>query len=95
VWHVRNVRLLLKLCRNRFPPRVLSWAWVSAMLSDLGKDEKEALARAAECRRKAESTRHEDVRNDYLDMEQRWLRLAESYAAAARIQSFIRDRKRR
>jgi hypothetical protein len=65
------------------------------MLSDLGKDEKEALERAAECRRKAENTRHPDIRDAYLDMEQRWLRLAESYAVAARIQRFIRDAARK
>jgi len=48
------------------------------MLADRSKDQKDALERAAECRRKSEAAQTEDLRSDYLEMEQRWLRLAES-----------------
>ena len=48
------------------------------MLPNRTEDQKDALERAAECRRKADSARFEDLRADYLEMEQRWLRLAES-----------------
>ena len=65
------------------------------MLSDVDSDQKEALHRAAECRRKADAARFADVRDHYLDMEQRWLRLAESYAFAARIQAFVDERVRK
>ena len=65
------------------------------MLSDLDSDQKEALDRAAECRRKADAARFADVRDHYLDMEKRWLRLAESYAFAARIRAFVNDRIRK
>jgi len=57
-----------------------------AMLTRAGKDQLEALERAAECRRKADAAHYSDVREGYFDMEQRWLRLAESYTLLARLQ---------
>jgi len=48
------------------------------MSSNLSENQKDALERAAECRRKAEAAEFEALRADYLEMEQRWLRLAES-----------------
>jgi hypothetical protein len=65
------------------------------MLSRLDEDQREALERAAECRRKADNARLLDVRESYLDMEQRWLRLAESYALLLRLETFANDPVRR
>jgi len=65
------------------------------MLSRLDEDQKEALERAAECRRKADNARFPDVRDEYLDMEQRWLRLVDSYEMLLRLRTFANDPARR
>jgi len=49
----------------------------------------ECYARAQEARERADSTQNLEVRAIYLDAEQRWLTLAASYKATARITQFL------
>lgn len=56
------------------------------MFSKISQDRQDCLKRAAECRLKAEDTNDPLVRDDLLEMEQRWLRRAESYASLQRLE---------
>ena len=60
-----------------------------AVLQDLSEPVRECLRKAEECRRVAESAADERTRSDFLDMERRWLKLAESYQFADRISGWI------
>src|SRR5262249_34448249 len=76
-------------------PRLLG-PWSSgggtAVLSNPGDDRRDCLQRAAECRRKAEAARTLYAREKYLEMEQLWLLLAESYARETRSDAFANTR---
>lgn len=52
------------------------------MTADLVKSIAECRAHAADCLRKAESMREQETREDFLRLEQSWLRLARSYEFA-------------
>jgi hypothetical protein len=59
------------------------------MLQDLTESVRECLRKAEECRHVAESAPDEQTRSDYLDIERRWLRLAESYQLSDRASRWI------
>ena len=48
--------------------------------------------RASECRAKAEDAFDEAAKQEYLDMEHRWLTLARSYEHTERIQDYLKVR---
>ncbi|MGB7037021.1 MAG: hypothetical protein WBD71_16025 [Xanthobacteraceae bacterium] len=52
------------------------------MMADPAKPIAECRAHAADCARKAESMREQKSREDFLRLEQSWLRLARSYEFA-------------
>src|SRR5262249_32552642 len=71
---------------------VLATGRGTAVLSNPGDDQSDCLQRAAEYRRKAEAARTLYVREKYLEMEQLWLLLAESYALEMRSDAFAKTR---
>lgn len=52
-------------------------------------DRQECLNHAAAARRRADSESHPERRAKFLDMERRWLRLAESYRLTEMIDRFL------
>ena len=65
------------------------------MLENISEHARECLSKAEECRRIAESTSDQRVRSDFLDMERRWLRLAESYQFADRLFIWLSEAERK
>ena len=64
------------------------------MLDDTSAQVKNCLERAAAARRRAEQTDDPYLKEDLLDIETRWLRLAESYQMVERLDLFIASAKR-
>jgi hypothetical protein len=58
------------------------------------KDIQDCYAQAAECRAQANLTADSAKRIRLLDMERRWLWLAQSYTFADRLNEFVADLKR-
>jgi len=58
------------------------------MLQDLGEQIRECLRHAEHCAQKARDAESPTLRNDFLDMERRWLSLARSYELVERIGDF-------
>lgn len=61
------------------------------MLDNLCPKAQECHRHAMEARRRAANTTDEKLRADFLDMEARWLRLAESYQFAASMNARLAD----
>ena len=55
------------------------------MLQNLSGDIRECYQRAEQCRRAAETAHTPSAKDDFLDMERRWLSLAHSYEFAERL----------
>ena len=95
-WHLQDGRSSRSgLCGS--PPFTrVCWGLLSgggtAVFSNPGDDRRDCLQRAAECRRKAEAARTLYAREKYLEMEQLWLLLAESYARETRSDAFANTR---
>jgi hypothetical protein len=67
------------------------------MLQKLSEEIQECCRHADECRQRAEKASTEKGRQEFLDMEQRWLSLARSYAFAEQLSNYVepfRDRNR-
>jgi hypothetical protein len=64
------------------------------MLRQLGDEVRECYARAEECARKAKNAFSEDMRDDFLRLEQSWLTLARSFEFAGRLVDFTRQNSR-
>jgi hypothetical protein len=64
------------------------------VLEDTNAQVKNCLERAAVARVRAERTSDPYLKQDLLDIETRWLRLAESYELVARLDLFIASAKR-
>jgi hypothetical protein len=64
------------------------------VLNNLSGDIRECLQHAEDCARKAAALTDPKVKQDYLDMEQRWLSLARSYEFTERISDFSDETKR-
>jgi hypothetical protein len=63
------------------------------MLSNLSEQIKECYAHAEECARRAATQTDPRLKQDFLDMEQRWLSLAKSYELSQRLGDFTESRR--
>jgi hypothetical protein len=59
-----------------------------AMLQELGKELRECYEHAEDCGRRASIETDAQLRKDFLDMEARWLRLAQSIEFTQRLDHF-------
>jgi hypothetical protein len=69
------------------------------MLQKLNEEVQECYRHADECRQRAEKAFIEKSRQEFLDMERRWLSLAHSYEFAEQLSNYVepfrnRNRKR-
>jgi hypothetical protein len=62
------------------------------MLENLSEEIRGCLRHAAECARKAKESSKPNLREDFLEMKRRWLRLAHSYQFAQKLKSFRKAR---
>ncbi len=74
---------------------VLFVAKSDAMLKKVADEVAECYRRAAECREKADASTDEDMKRDYLALEQSWLFLAGSYQLSERLSAFTGEAGRR
>jgi hypothetical protein len=58
------------------------------MLENLSEEIRGCLRYAAECARKAKESSKPNLREDFLEMERRWLQLAHSYQFAQQLKRF-------
>jgi hypothetical protein len=65
------------------------------MLQNLSADIRECYQRAEQCRRAAETAHTPSAKDDFLDMERRWLSLAHSYEFAERLSDYTTPFSRR
>jgi hypothetical protein len=65
------------------------------MLQTLASEIRECYRHAAECNRSAHQSRDSLTKQDFLDMERRWLDLAHSYEFAQRLSNFSEPSRRR
>jgi hypothetical protein len=59
------------------------------MLQKLSSEILECHRHADECRQRSKAASTDPARQDFLDMEQRWLSLARSYEFAERLSNFV------
>jgi hypothetical protein len=64
------------------------------MLRNLSEEIRGCYRHAEDSARKAAAQIDPNLKKDFLDLEQRWLRLARSYEFAARLTDFNRETKR-
>jgi hypothetical protein len=65
------------------------------MLEKLSDQIRDCYAHAAECARKAAAQTDPQLKQDFLDMERRWLTLAKSYELSQRLDDFSDEAGRR
>ena len=65
------------------------------MLQNLSDNVRGCYRRAEDCARQAQAQSNPELRQDFLDMERRWLSLARSYEFAERLASFPTPIKRK
>jgi hypothetical protein len=65
------------------------------MLEKLSEQIQDCYAHAADCARKAAAQTDPRLKQDFLDMEQRWLALAKSYEISQRLDAFTEEADRR
>ncbi len=65
------------------------------MLEKLSEQIRDCYAHATECARKASAQTDQQLKQDFLDMEQRWLTLAKSYELSQRLEDFSDEAGRR
>ena len=79
--------------------RAPAWqGWDARMLQKLSEEIQECYSHADQCRQRAEKAFAEKARQEFLDMEQRWLSLARSYAFAEQLSNYVepfRNRNRK
>jgi len=63
------------------------------MLSTLSQDIAECYRHAGDCAQKAKNEHDPDLRQDFLDLERRWVFLARSYEFAEQLESLQPRRK--
>jgi hypothetical protein len=63
------------------------------MLLRIAEDVRQCLERAAEARERAQSQLNSECKAEFLEMERRWLHLAESYRFVAQLEDFIFESK--
>jgi hypothetical protein len=64
------------------------------MLKSLSKEVRGCYAHAEACARKAENAFNEEMRADFLSLEQSWLTLARSYEFAAQLLDYTNEARR-
>ena len=64
------------------------------MLNNLSKQIRECLRHAEDCARKAAAQTDPQLKENFLDMERRWLFLARSYEFTERVTDFSAENKR-
>ncbi len=64
------------------------------MLESLSEQIRECYAHAEDCARKAAAQTDQVLKQDFLDMERRWLNLAKSYELSRRLDDFSKEAKR-
>jgi hypothetical protein len=64
------------------------------MLESLSEQIRECFAHVEECARKAAAQTDPALKQDFLDMERRWLTLAKSYELSRRLDDFSNEAKR-
>jgi hypothetical protein len=64
------------------------------MLENVSEQIRECYDHAEECARKAAAQTNPALKQDFLDMERRWLSLARSYELSDRLGDFSNERKR-
>lgn len=64
------------------------------MLENVSQQIRECYEHAEDCARKAAVQTDPGLRQDFLDMERRWLTLARSYEFTDRVSDFSNERKR-
>lgn len=65
------------------------------MLNNLSEQIRDCYAHAEQCARKAAAQTDALLKQDFLDMERRWLALARSYELSERLTDFSDEAKRR
>ena len=65
------------------------------MLNNVSENIRECLRHAEDCARKAAAQTDPSLKADFLDLERRWLILAESYEFTGRLNDFSGEMKRR
>jgi hypothetical protein len=65
------------------------------MLNNLSEQIRECLRHAEDCARQAAAQTCPNLREDFLDMERRWLLLARSYEFTERLTDFSAEAKQR
>ena len=65
------------------------------MLENVSQQIRECYEHAEDCARKAAAQTDYGLRQDFLDMERRWLTLAKSYELSHRLGDFSNERQRR
>jgi hypothetical protein len=65
------------------------------MLSNQSEQLRHCYERAENCARKAAGHRDPEIKQDYLDLERRWLLLARSYELSERLTDFSKEARRR
>lgn len=65
------------------------------MLNNLSEQIRECLRHAEDCARQAAAQTCPKLKEDFLDMERRWLFLARSYEFTERVTDFSADAKRK
>jgi hypothetical protein len=64
------------------------------VLNNLSEEVRECLQHAEHCARKAAAQTDSKLKEDFLDMERRWLSLARSYGFTERLTAFSDEKKR-
>jgi len=65
------------------------------MLENLSEHVRDCYRHAEDCARKAAAQTDQNLKNDFLALEQRWLALAQSYDFAERLNGFSKGIERR
>jgi hypothetical protein len=65
------------------------------MLEQLSQQIRDCYAHAEDCARKAAAQTDPQLKQDFLDMERRWLALAKSYELSQRLEDFSDEAGRR
>jgi hypothetical protein len=71
-------------------PRAPAWqGWDARMLQKLSEDIQDCYSHADGCRQRAEKAFTEKARQEFIDMERRWLSLAHSYEFAEELSNYV------
>ena len=72
-----------------FPIRFWLTGSVAGVLQNVSEEIRECYQHAEDCARRAAAERNPRIKQDFLDMQQRWLRLARSFEFAQRLNTFV------